>query len=387
MKVFPNIVVEDVRGLTNATQVQRISFRLRGLHNFFHYQYAEELRLSGATPEQREALRGLRHSPERVRVFDPIDGYLVHRLPEILSFQVEDRTYRVGSAGQMSGGAWNRIDARMYPVATIDFPAPVPLDTALDRIWEWRRFFSQLAMLPLAFRGIAVQGSLEARAPSTNVYLPNLKHPKKATGHYALSAAYLPLNLWEDREMLSETMRAWLSRSTERRVFRSRLDRAIEHLDRRINPDDLLGLASAVEALPQQAANSALTPDVLDAMAIAAHNVPGANTLERNRIRGLLGTLQHPSLASKLQSLGEGLPSVSAADVALIARYTVSIRNVSAHGGALAEQTQPRVAPTIEALATLCAYYDLRASGLPDSAISRLMPLKRYRSAMQELRA
>lgn len=394
VSVFPNIVVDDMRGLSEQRQVQRIQFRLRGLRHFFHYLHAEPLRSRDATPDQIETLRSLRYRPDREDgPFNPEEIYVVHRFDEGISLRVGDRVYDIWSGGEFSGGSWDRINARTYPVAEIKFDAPVSIDMALDRVWEWRRFFSQMAMVPLALEAISVRGSLAEAAPSANLYLPNLsRNPKATTGQYAPSPRHLAWNSWGERDQLRDGMQRWLEQGEVRRAFRARLDRVIGRMDRRINPGDLIDLSSAVDSLGELVPPATFPTGSIDAIIEAAHAaaVTAGAGISRERLGGLIGMLQRPTLSARFAMLGSGLePPLAPDDAALLARSATRIRNAAAHGGAMTDQIQPRIAPTIEALAALCARFDLEGCGFPPRsawANARTMTVIRFDEGLDALR-
>lgn len=255
-RIYPNIVVDDMRGISVDHQVQSVSFRLARMDRFFNYRHSEPLRTHGATDEQIAVLRAMRYGAASASGNDDHSGdgefapqqlYVVHRLPIFVDFLLDDRHYTVWAGGSFSGLNLNRVDARMFPIATIEFAAPVRIKEALDRVWEWRRLFAQLSMCQLAIKAISVRGSLERRAPSANVYLPSLERPPKSGGRRGASAVHIPLNTWGERGELSDAMRTWIARDGERRRFRVRLDRVLDGMNRRIDPSDLVDLAAAVD--------------------------------------------------------------------------------------------------------------------------------------------
>lgn len=376
-RVYPNIVVDDMRGLSADRQVQSVSFRLGGMDRFFNYRHSESLRTHGATDEQIAVLRSMRYGAAEAGgdddrgsegEFAPHEVYVVHRMPRFVDFRVDDRRYTVWAGGSFSGLNWDRVDARIFPIATIEFDAPVGIEEALDRVWEWRRLFAQLSMRQLAIKGISVRGSLERRAPSANVYLPNLERPPKSGGRRGASAVHMPLNTWGERGELSDAMRTWLARDGERRRFRVRLDRVLDRMNRRIDPSDLVDLAAAVDGLAEVAAAAAVTGLQVEAMVTAAHAAAEAAAagVNRSRIAGLLGGLSRPSLSMRMTALAAGLsPPPSAEEVSLVVSSATRVRNATAHGGAIDAQVQPRVAPTIQAVTAMYARYDLETCGFP----------------------
>lgn len=391
-EIYPNIVIDDTRGLSPDNQIQSISFRLRGLESFFHYRHAQSLRGHGASADQVEALRAMSDTDDKDAVFAPREVYVVHRYPRFFEFRVADRTYSVWAGGYFSGGGWHRVDARVVPIATIAFDQPIDLDTALGRLWEWRRFFNQMAMQSLAPKSIVVRGSLDEHASSANVYLPNLKRrSKKIKGRYALSPRHITLNRWADRDRLADAMQAWLARSEQRDGFRQRLDLVIERMNRRLDPRDLVDLGSAADSLEELSTLTPLPSGALHAMVDAAlrAGLEASADINRDRISGLLGSIARPSLAMRFMRMGDTVsPAVNRDDIQLLVRSATRIRNASAHGGELSDQVQPRLGPTVQAIAALAARFDLETCSTPEPDHSgRLsMPHVMFEEAVQELR-
>jgi hypothetical protein len=392
--IYPNIVVDDVRGLTSDGTVQIVQFQLKGLHNFFYYDFTESLRGFGATPDQVEALRSLRYkSGDDDGPFAPREIYVVHDFPVLIDFRVEDRVYQVWQGGRFTHGSVVSVNATTYPVASIAFDHPVDIESALDRVWEWKRFYAQMAMSPLPLEAIAVCGSLDVKAPTANLYLPNIdQHPVEADGPNKLSPRHLALNFWKDRQALSDCMARWLVAENDRRRFRVRVDRVIERMNRRVDPNDLVEIGSAVDSLSALAANSPLPDGVLSKMVDAAHAVSeeGKAGIDRDRINGLLGGLRRPSLVKRFTGLGVGIdPPLEKKDADLLAKTAAQIRNASAHGGAISNQIQPRVAPAIEAITALCVRFDLETCGFPSrsSADARVMSKVRFDDGLDHLKS
>jgi hypothetical protein len=186
-------------------------------------------------------------------------------------------------------------------------------------------------------------------------------------------------------------MRRWLEQGEQRRTFRGKLYRVIESMNRRSDPNDLIELASATESLAELSGKDAVPRATLDAMADAAHAaaVNAGATMERQRIRGVVGNLQRPSLAARYEALGnQTRPPLPKRDAQLLVRSATQIRHASAHGGAMDDQVQPRVSPTIQALAALVARFDLESCGIPSQAAAggRAMTKRRFEDGIDMLR-
>lgn len=392
-EIYPNLVVDDIRGLTNDHLVSRVMFRLRGLHYFFYYRHTEPLLSFDGTEEQVAALRAMQlKGLGDEDLFAPNRVYVTHDLPTYLSFGVADRTYEVWTGAKEKFGSLHKIDVEAFPIASIAFDQPVDLDTAIERMYEWRTFFSQIAMVPLQVESVSVQASLELRGPIADLYIAGAsRYPDLSKSHYALHPAYLPLNSWKDRSAMSDCMQRWLQLQDKRDTFRRKLYRVIESMNLRVEARDLIELASAVESLEELAEGEPIQREALDSMSRAAHEASIAAKLEidENRIRGVLGNLQRPSLAQRYARMGERVtPRLSAADAEMLARSATRIRHASAHGGALDQEMQPRIAPTVQALAALCARFDLETNGVPirSGSDSRVLTKRRFDDAIDTLK-
>lgn len=393
VEIFPNLVVDDVRALTDEGRVSRILFRLGGLRYFFYYRHAEPLLEFKATAEQVAALSGMRLEDAcECDLFAPQHVYVMHEYPKFFSFRVDDRTYEVWSGGREAFGSFHKLDVEAFPIASIAFDQPVDLETALDALWEWRTFFAEMALLPLQAEEVSVQESVEPRSPVADLYMPGAsRYPDFSDSYYKLHPAHLPLNTWDDRDKLAAGMQRWLGRSKERRRFRSKLYRVIERMNSRTDASDLVELASAVESLDELVGGELLRDEALDAIARAAEEAALKENLnlDAGRIRGILGNLKRPSLAARYERMGQRItPPIARADSELLSRSATRIRHASAHGGALDGEIQPRVSPTVQALTALCARFDLETSDIPAASGvgDRAMTKRRFDDALELLR-
>ena len=389
--IFPNIVIDDIKGISEDHKIQRIRFRFRGMRNFFYYRHTEALRGYPLSTALIDEIRAVRHpTSQDDGIFAPRELYIVHDFPIFLDFKIDDRAYQVWAGGRSAGGYSARIDARTYPICSITFDSPVSIAVALDRVWEWHRFFIEMAMQPLPFKTVSVEGSTDYDTPSANVYFPNLKQRVRIKNE--VSPRYVPLNFWRDRERLGGAMQNWLSRNAMRKGFRGRLARVIDRISQRIDPTDLVELGSAVDSLDELKMPASLLPrEVLNAMADAAHSaaVAAGAAIDHGRVRDLLGAIQRPSLSKRFMALGAAVsPPVIENDIRILANSAAQIRNDSAHGRDLNAQTQPRLYPTVQALTALCVRFDLQTCGVPirSSADAPSIMQQRFEDGMEQLR-
>ena len=391
--VNPNILVVDSRGLDEDRRVSAVRFQVEGFENFFYYQHAEPLDSSHMSDEAKAVLLGMRYNPDEEKDFAaPEHVFIVHELQEAIDFRVEARRYRVWMGGSETFG-WHKIGFRVYPTAEIFFDQPVTIDEALDRVWEWRRFFAQMAMNHLNFIGIGFRASHDPRATVGSVYLPNTERRKNnGRGPYDLHPAHLPLNGWGERNALAEAMRKWLEQNSSRRAFRARLDRVIQNMNRRMDQMDLIELSAGIDSLAELGGKEAFPAGAIDSMVEAARGAAANKNVivEADRLRGILSQLQRRSLGEKMKELGRrAMPDHDFNDIELVVSTARKCRNDAAHRGAVSEQRQAQIGPVVEALASICIAFDLRGAGVPckTSNVSSAFWSVRFRDAVYGLKA
>ena len=208
----------------------------------------------------KSLLKSLRYSEEnKFDNFDLSHIYICHSPREVLQFEIEDRKYSIWSGGRGTFLDWHGINLSVEHGATVEFKTPVRLDEALDRVYEWRQFFNQMAMVPLSISAISVAATNRKRAAEGEVYIPYLTETKKIRrGLYGLRPAHIPLNRWEDRDRLASCMRSWLSASESRRAFRGRIDGVIEHMQRGTRQSDISELCAGIDSLVELKQKSGL---------------------------------------------------------------------------------------------------------------------------------
>ena len=368
--IFPNMLIMDSRGHSAEGKVAQISFYLEGFNNFFHYQYTEQLRSFDLDSEAKNFLKSLRYSDENeFDTFDISHIYICHSPREVLQFENEGRKYSIWSGGRGTFLDWHGINLTIEHGATIEFQTPVTLDEALDRVYEWRQFFNQMAMVPLSITALSIAASNRKRAVEGEMYIPYLTEQKEVRkGIYGLHPLHIPLNRWEDRETLANCMKSWLSASAARRAFRGRVDGVIEHMQKGTRQSDISELCAGIDSLVELAQKSTLPMNLIESAANAAFQAFGneVNNISVERIQGMLGQMQNPSLSEKIMALAaQAFPENYKRDTDLVIKLANKIRQDAVHRAAVRDQLNSVLQPVVDALACMCVAFDLRQSGVP----------------------
>jgi hypothetical protein len=394
-RIFPNLVVLDAEQILPSGKVRSISFTAEGLEEIFYYELAEWQPLHGAPAGTLKALRDLRaiekDYPRDYEYFSPRDVYLLHRLPRVMRERVGDRVYEI-CLGLSERHHHNAVTLAPHAVATLRFRRSVPLDTALDAVWAWRRFFQQLAMKPLPFGEMSCRGSRRAQQRSSSLYFPSMEQDAPTGSRHPIEfrASHVPYGQWKHRRKFAEAMRRWIEADERRRLFRVRVDRVLEQMRNETSSRLVMDLCAAIESLTELKGRSA-TSDEAVAMIADAAIAAGAKTkpaVPEERIRGILGLLQHQSLSQRMKLLAaEAEPEVTKGNAREIIRLARDLRNFEAHGSYWDEMTLPLVAPTLDALASLCVLWDLKTSGFAAAFDDReLLAARRADWAARELK-
>lgn len=394
-RIFPNLVVLDAEQILPSGKVRSISFTADGLEDIFYYELAEWQSLHGAPARTLKALRNLRSIekvyPRDYEYFSPRDVYLLHRLPRVLRERVGDRIYEIW-LGLSERHHHNALTLAPRAIATLRFDRAVPLDTALDAVWAWRRFFQQLAMKPLPFGEMSCRGSGRRQQRSSDLYFPNMEQdaPKASRHPIEFRASHVPYGQWKHRRKFAEAMRRWLEADERRRLFRARVDRVLEQMRHETSSRLVMDLCAAIESLTELKGPSAVSDKDVAAIADAAGAAAAKATppIPKDRVRGLLALLQHQSLPQRMKLLAAALePELDKADAREIIKSARDLRNFEAHGSYWDEMTMPLVAPTLDALASLCVFWDLKTSGFPAAFDDReLLAARRTDWAARELK-
>lgn len=202
--IFPNVIVINPENLAEADKVKSLTFHISGLETFFHYNHVTRCSLHKLPSEDMALLQKIiGEQNTRDALFDPSDLYITHHPQQAFKLQYEKDVYEINFNGTFNGGWGSKIRHTYQPIARIIFEVPRSIDDALDAIWEWKRFFSQLAMADLSVTAIAFYGTEESFGGDANVYLPNAVLPYEGDANHArLHPGDIPLNLWEDRDRL-----------------------------------------------------------------------------------------------------------------------------------------------------------------------------------------
>ena len=108
--------------------------------------------------------------------------------------------------------------------------------------------------------------------------------------------------------------------------------------------------------------------------------------IETNRLYGLLGMLRQQNLPRRTKLLGDTIAPLLSQNYEVILDAVQKIRNATAHGGAGIQRLMPKLSPTTYALASMCAIWDQKTSGMPfDKLESRLNAQNIAEEALQNL--
>jgi hypothetical protein len=361
-RIFPNIVVFDANHLTENSRVGAITFGAEKLGHFFNYEYIEEQPLFNYTPEIRSSLRKLRSLPRghtrKYDLFRPREVYIVHNAPRILRFRIDDRVYEVYTLLTANGPGWNQLHIRADPLARVVFDRPVTIEESLDRVWEWRRFFAQIAMEQLPFKSITARSRNSLHRQEASLYLPNLDEDIEAEQRpFDFHPGDALLNRWGDRALLAGAMRGWLESEPRRHLFRVNIDGVIEQMHIRSSTDSIMALCAAIDGLSEFDLKSTFSDVDIEKLVVGAAlgATEGQVDVSKDRLRGLLGQLRHNGLSSRLALLAERVaPFLDREQCRLVANSAMSFRALAAHGQLRSGMALPKLPRTIEALVSMC---------------------------------
>jgi ApeA N-terminal domain 1 len=304
--IFPNAIVFGADKLAKDGRLGSISFCLNKLRYFFWYEHFEWQSLYKATPQQLASLRRLRRDQERrYDFFHPLELYVIHQPRRVLRFKAGDSTYEIFSGYSSKGGGWSDLNLKAEPSARNTFDTPVSIDDAVNRIWTWKRFFSQVAMQTLSVEAISA-GTRRRRYPEATLYLPYARVNSQENSYPGdFHPGDAPLNRWRDRGALAEVMQRWLSKEERRRQFRISVDDVVENMRKRASITDIVTLCSAIEGLSELNEKTALSDAQIEVIVCGAAAAATASSIEvtPDRLRGLLKMLQHQSLPRKMNLL------------------------------------------------------------------------------------
>ncbi|WP_438850846.1 hypothetical protein [Brevundimonas nasdae] len=368
--IYPNAVILESDALVHGDKVQSIAFTLCDLGFFFHYQHVEAHSLFEPAKEVLAALKGLRVGRNRsYDLFKPRELFVVHQFPRVLAFTVGTRTYEIFIGSQRSGLGWKKIDFQTDPIATIHFATPVGIEEAMDAAWQWKRYFGTLALRPIPWTSLTARSGKAREMREADFYLPN--HESASVDREAPFSFWLgniPLNRWAERKSLTAVMRAWIEREEVRHRFRGSIENVSKHLRRKTSVDDIVTLCAGIESLEELKGNPGLSPEQTRAIADGAIAAAKANGIlvEDARLRGVIGTLRNQSLGQRLKLLCARLePAITREQAKTLSAAVLELRQIAAHGLSPAADVMPKAGPAVEALACVCALYDLVTCGLP----------------------
>jgi hypothetical protein len=392
-KIYPNVIAFGASAINADGSVAMVAFTLEKLSSFFDYQVFERLSLYKLGDKKLEELRALRKEQgggdqDDHDFFAPTEVHLTHRVPRFLKFRVGQRIYEVFGAGRSQSG-WASVKMESWPRAIIKFDTPVSIDTALDYVWEWRRYFESMAMEAMQPLEISVAGSKKSRAATAELYLPGLEPQPPSSETFGFWKGHIPLRTWKERRALSAAMKAWLDKGEERRAFRAAINKVLRRHRRRVIVQDIVTLCGGIESLEElKVPNNEISSDDVQALTSGAYAVAASAGIKvtEQRLKGLLGMLRMQSLQGKMKLMADAVQSLAPSDDCdVIVKAAMRLRNAAAHGQEVSRMLSPDTAPTIEGLLALCVFFDLLTSGV--SAVAKAGRLREaFSEAVRELR-
>jgi hypothetical protein len=371
--IFPNIIAFDAKPILPDGNIREITFTLDRLNDVFYYEIAEWQSLYQASTDTERSLKALRTRkrpyPRGYAFFKPREVYIIHSLPRVLRERVGNRVYEI-FVGHSHHRGRARLKIEAVVIATIKFDAPVGLGEAIDEVWNWRRFFQQLAMGPMRLTSMSCRRRRDRRIRSSDIYLPNLDRTPSADDSFSpfhFGPRDIPYGDWKDRRRFGSAMRRWLELDAQRRMFRVRLDRVLEQTGE-TSTALIADLCAAIETLDELRNPSTLKANELQLIveAAARAGAQASPPVPQERIEGLLGMLQFQSLPQRLKKLAkqlrEHIPKPIANEVI---GHALRFRKFQAHGGSWDEMRIPLISPTLQVLAGMCVMWDLTTSGFP----------------------
>jgi len=394
-KVFPNMVIFDAQCLTEDFRLSKVSFSLEKLSYFFWFSEIEQHSFWGAdnsvTMGIVDAARGTTKAywDERDEGYgsreydfnDPQDLYIVHRAPDELKFEVGNHNYHIwmGRYGSMPRGG---IDSRAQPQLDIKFDKLISIDEAMQEVQSWHWFFNQVAFEKLDLMNLSATASENPEDGSADFYMPNYVTYKEK-GRTCFHPSHAPFAAWRDREKLLAFLSAWLTHSTKRCNFRLMLNGTLEGRDSQDSTEQIGRLCAAIDSLREIESPDKIDKDIISEMSAAATTRASELGIEvpRGRTKGLLGSLNRPSLKYKISFIAQRAKiEVEPDKLALFIRKVIELRQVSAHGSNSTGNLLPIAYPISEALKAMCVLFDLSTSseGIEDFEFKKTMAYERF---------
>lgn len=368
VKIFPNFVAFGAEHLSKGGKITEIRFTIGGLRDFFYYEAIEWQSLHKVTTDIKVTLRKIRKLekkyPRNYEFFNPRELWLIHDMPRVLEFMIDDRKYNI-YMGFHGIHSLTSPSITVFPIATIKFCEPVSIDDGVNYAWDWRRYFSQLAMEQLPFESISVRGKYRPYGYA-DLYLPHLDEKPSTNQLHRFYPGLAPFNQWKERHLLAQSMKGWLEKSPDRRIFRANLERVIVNMSECSTPDHVLSLAAGIESLTELDSSSQYSKKDIKVLvdgAITAANSKNIK-IESERLNGLLSMLRKQNLQRRLKLINKTITPLLPQNPDEILNPVQKIRNANAHGSAGIDRLMSKVSTTTHALAAICAIWDQKTSGL-----------------------
>lgn len=367
-QIYPNLVVINAGALIKENRLRSISFQLDKLESFFHYEQIEWQPIFNPSKDTLGSLKSLRRDRRRRHdFFDPSSVYIVHHPKRVFRFKVDGKTYSIHIGISSRGLGWGNVSVQSYPVAEIVFDDPVDLDTAIDAVWAWKRFFSVLSLNPMPVTALDASGKVQARAERADLYMPGYgAWPIAKNELTAIHPATIPLNGWKDRKALASLMEAWLCREPQRGLFRAAMGNVIEDLSTRIAVGDVVALCAGIETLAELDDASPISKADLQYISVAATDAVDKHSIavSKARVQTVLAQLRRQSLPQRMRQIFKRLESVlTSHDAKRLETAVLHVRNIAAHGTGYNDAAMQIVDPAVSGLLSACALYDLVTCG------------------------
>lgn len=360
--IYPNYTIVDSQNLGPTKKIKKISFELLGLEDFFINNIIEWQIVHKLSEQQKKIIKSLRYTEAGFDYdfFDPSSFVIIHKSKKLIQFNVDGNEYAIEVYGS------NKLKASY--IASIKFLEATQLDYALEKIWNWRFFFNQLSLNEVPMTSIYLSGPRSGNKYAS-LYISNWGvEVNKQNSHQKFHPIYNPYSKWSDRKKLTKVMQKWLSLSDERMLYRRSINEAIKAIYGGLSYSWIISLCAAIESLRDFTYEKSYTKNDLKSMANAAKSAIDEGKVVKavsfDRLRGLLGQLNSPSLKDRLRWLcQQNYPVLEFDDIDDFVDIVSKLRNTISHGE-IPKYNSGELSSIVELLLNLCILYDQLSCGM-----------------------